>query len=201
MNRKRYILSQYNKLREVYYSEPKKLAKATAVKNKDIPKEIEDYILLALNFFPELKDTPIRFKIKKSLFYMESKPIVPFIFSKQRKYQINMNYRFKNLTSTLSPESVAALISHELAHVVDYEEMSVLDLIEFAIKYPFPRFRKQIELSNDIRCFCHGIGEYMLKYLKETRGSKRVSKAVKKYRYKYYLREEEVKGLLSNEIC
>src|SRR5688500_12508696 len=66
--------------------------------NKQIPAAIESNVLKALSFYPELKNTSIRFIFKKRIksSIMQAQPIFKTLFQKRknRRYRINISAHF-----------------------------------------------------------------------------------------------------------
>src|ERR1041385_1498985 len=93
--------------------------------NKVIPDEFKKPILIALSYFPELKDIHIIFRIKKQYSGLTTKPDLISVFKRKdhRTYLITISNQtidtlkplmFQNLTF----EEQVGVIGHELSHVV-----------------------------------------------------------------------------------
>ncbi|MCC5612971.1 hypothetical protein LC612_41360 [Nostoc sp. CHAB 5834] len=141
--------------------------------NKLIPSPIEKNVLVALSFYPELKNTPIQFvfkpKIKSSI--MQAQPVFGTLLAKKssRKYRINISALF-TLTHTAIPihqlpdDILIGWIGHELGHIMDYENRSNTGLIGFGLSYlTSPRYVKKVEQIADQFAVSHGLGPYLIK--------------------------------------
>ena len=139
--------------------------------NKKIPKVIEDEVLKALSFYPELRQTRIDFvfkqRIKKSV--MQAQPDFKAILIGKRAYKINISALFR-LTHTAIPihqipkDIMVGWIGHELGHIMDYESRDVRGMISFGLGYLFSsRYIRQAECVADTFAVSHGLGSYILK--------------------------------------
>ena len=140
--------------------------------NKKIPKVIENEILRALSFYPELQHVPIDFvfkqNIKKSV--MQAQPKIGTMFSNgnHRGYQINISALFK-LTHTAIPihqiprDILIGWIGHELGHIMDYHNRNIFGMIRFGFGYLFStKYIQQAEKVADTYAVTHGLGAYII---------------------------------------
>ena len=140
--------------------------------NKKIPAVIEKNVLVALSFYPELKNTAIRFvfkqRIKSSV--MQAQPVFRTLLNrrKNRSYRINISAMFK-LTHTAIPihqipdAILIGWIGHELGHIMDYENRSNLGLLGFGLSYVLsPAYVKKVERIADAYAVNHGLGHYLV---------------------------------------
>lgn len=139
--------------------------------NKSIPKVLENEILQALSFYPELKETAIYFVFKQNIrgSVMQAQPKISTMFGADRAYNINISALFK-LTHTAIPihqipsDVIVGWIGHELGHVLDYENRSISGMVRFGLGYLFSaRFVKEAERVADTYAVSHGLGKYILK--------------------------------------
>ena len=140
--------------------------------NKQIPPEIQKNVLLALSFYPELKNTRINFVFKKNIktSVMQAQPVPTTILGKKknRRYRINISQRFKLISSEMPildiPDTVMiGWIGHELGHILDYEGMSNMQMISFGYRYYFhPTFVKHAEMVADSLAVERGMGHYIV---------------------------------------
>jgi hypothetical protein len=140
--------------------------------NKKIPKVIENEILQALSFYPELQSVPIHFvfkqNIKKSV--MQAQPRIGTLLGAKSKwaYQINISSLFK-LTHTAIPihqiptDILIGWIGHELGHVMDYHNRNVLGMLRFGFGYLFStKYIQKAEKTADTFAVKHGLGQYII---------------------------------------
>ncbi len=140
--------------------------------HKKIPKVIEESALIALSHYPELKDAEIDFvfkqNIKKSV--MQAQPKFATILKKRKKraYQINISAMFK-LKHAATPihqlpqNIMIGWIGHELGHVMDYRQRSLVGMLGFGIGYLFSeKYIQKAERVADTFAVNHGLGAYII---------------------------------------
>lgn len=146
-------------------------------KNKNIPKAYETQILIALSYFPELKNATIAFVLKKANTPLSARPSFIGLFqsAKNRKYTITISEETNSklepiLFKNLNLNAQIGVLGHELSHVSDYMEkgfgkMSTLIWIEIFSKKEVDIF----EYKTDLRCINHGLGYQLLEWSKSVR--------------------------------
>lgn len=140
--------------------------------NKTIPASIEKPVRVALSHYPQLKDTPIRFrftrKLNKSI--MAARPVIGSLLKnrKDRSYEILINPSFKlecyEEAVRHIPDSVmTGWIGHELGHIMDYERRTFWGLLGFGISYGFSKkYVRRSERVADSFAIDQGMGLYLL---------------------------------------
>ncbi|MBI4646639.1 MAG: hypothetical protein HY738_08635 [Bacteroidia bacterium] len=168
---------------------------------KIIPEDLNLEIISALSFYPELKDTHIKFKHKRFQVRatMKAGPRSYFIFQKRqnRSYIIHINNN-KGLRkgldiNQLSFNALTGLLGHELGHIYDYSDQSAVSVIWFGIKYTISKkYIKKTEYATDMIAIEHGLG-YAIYEFKDylLSGSKATEKYRKKIK-KYYMQPDEI---------
>ncbi|MCF2503888.1 hypothetical protein L0663_10900 [Dyadobacter sp. CY107] len=139
--------------------------------NKTIPKIIENEVLKALSFYPELQETPIDFVFKKNIkrSVMQAQPKIGTMFGAKRGYNINISALFRLTTTAIPihqipPDIMVGWIGHELGHVMDYENRNIIGMMRFGIGYLFSsKYIKQAERVADTFAVNHGLGSYIVK--------------------------------------
>jgi hypothetical protein len=140
--------------------------------NKQIPAVIENNVLIALSFYPELTNTPISFVFKRNIktSVMQAQPVFTTLLRKRknRRYRINISAHFK-LTHSRMPilqipdDVMIGWIGHELGHILDYESRSNAAMVSFGYRYYFhPSFVKQAEMIADSLAVERGMGNYIV---------------------------------------
>ena len=172
------------------------------VTNKIIPKSIAEEVAVALSYYPELKDTPIEFrfkeKIKKSFMQAQPKFLGIFKNKKNRAYfvMISESFQIENESFSISevPSDVLiGWIGHELGHIMDYQERSGFNLIQFGIGYlTSHKFIKEAERAADTFAVSHGMGDYILATKDFILNHAQLSKVYKDRIRKLYLSPEEI---------
>ncbi len=140
--------------------------------NKQIPASIRQKVLKALSYYPELKETHIKFifksRIKTSV--MQAQPVYSTLLGskKNRRYRINIAAHFKLVNSelpilTIPDEVFIGWIGHELGHILDYEGKSNLEMMSFGYRYVFhSSFVKHAEMMADSYAVERGMGNYIV---------------------------------------
>lgn len=140
--------------------------------NKQIPAVIEENVLKALSFYPELKKTTINFIFKKNIktSVMQAQPVFTTLLKrrKHRSYRINISSEFK-LTHSVMPinqipdDVMVGWLGHELGHILDYESRSNTGMISFGYRYYFSsEYVKSAEVTADTYAVNHGLGKYII---------------------------------------
>ncbi|MFW6020342.1 MAG: hypothetical protein ACOCPM_07145 [Bacteroidales bacterium] len=132
---------------------------------KTIPGKYELECLIALSFYPELKDVSIEFVDKNIKTTMAARPRADAIFKQQpgRVYRIFINNNVRDSIG-LSYDKVPfnariGIIGHELAHIVDYENKSIFQIMLNGIAYiSSSTFRKNFEKDIDQITIDRGLG-------------------------------------------
>ena len=140
--------------------------------NKQIPALIENNILKALSFYPELKPARISFLLKTNIknSVMQAQPVFTTLLRKRknRSYRINISAKFKLTHSSMPIEQIPddvmiGWIGHELGHIFDYETKSNAAIISFGYQYMFsPEYVKAAEIVADTYAVNHGLGHYII---------------------------------------
>lgn len=144
--------------------------------NKNIPVEFKDAIQIALQFYPELSKTNIKFRIRRSKSPLSARPTFLAVFRKpsKRKYIITISsYTNTKLTpillKNLSFNSQVGVIGHELAHIDFYNSKRGIYFIGLALKHINKRAMDKFEFDTDKRCIDHGLGFQLLSWSMEVR--------------------------------
>ena len=145
---------------------------AKYAKNKIIPEEMEEVILTALSFYPDLLDTRIKFvyeqNIRKSVMQAQPKPRTLLRRKSHRVYVVKIS-RYLKLNqekldiSTLPFEVLVGWIGHELGHIMDYKDRSGFAMVGFGARYWLSeRFLKKAERRADLYALKHGLGDKII---------------------------------------
>ncbi|MFC5282842.1 hypothetical protein [Pedobacter alpinus] len=139
---------------------------------KKIPKIIEESALIALSYYPELKDTRIDFVFKKNIkqSVMQAQPKFDVLLNGKgnRAYQINISSLFKLNHAAIPihqlPKNIMiGWIGHELGHIMDYESRGLIGMLRFGFGYIFSdKYIKKAEQKADTYAVNHGLGFYII---------------------------------------
>ena len=176
---------------------------------KKIPEEIRTPALIALSHYPELKGTRIdfRFAEKKSTSVMSARPSFASIFRilEDRKYVIYVRRRFmidgKLMLIEELPESIlVGWIGHELGHVMDYKDRSVLSLLGFGIGYLIlGRYIRAAERRADEFAVRHGLRAEILETKNFILNNAHLPEKYKNKIRRLYLSPEEVMEIVNTD--
>lgn len=161
-----------------FYTERLQAYKTVFGRFKFMPPIFEKQILLALSFFPELRDSKITFVCKKASSPLSCRPTWLSLFrtKKKRTYKVTISIQ---TSAKLNPIMFANLpfnaqvgvLGHELSHIVDYQNRSFWGLVGIGLGQIFGSFLDKLEFQTDKRCIEHGLG-YQLKawseYVRQT---------------------------------
>ncbi|MCA9353144.1 hypothetical protein KC901_03095 [Patescibacteria group bacterium] len=109
--------------------------------------------------YRKLNNTEIVLTFKNGWFFtMRAVPVLSSMFQSKRTYLVQVNQKKqKNILSQLSHDDVFAWFGHELAHIVDYENMSQCKLLLFFPRYIFDwKFRSIVEKRANVVACDHG---------------------------------------------
>ncbi|MES2545446.1 MAG: hypothetical protein V4548_11205 [Bacteroidota bacterium] len=150
--------------------------------NKIIPEKYESQILIALSYFPELKDTSIEFRLQKTNTPLSSRPSFFGLLqsSKKRKYYIVISEMSNSklqpiLIENLSFNAQIGVLGHELSHISDYLtkgfiKMNTILCIEIFSKKQVDSF----EQKTDKICIYHGLGYQLLEWSTAVRNNLKI---------------------------
>ena len=168
--------------------------------NKSFDSIYKNQILTALSYFPELKYTKIKFRLKNTNTPLSSRPTFWSLFkaSKKRSYIVTISTKTnKHLESilfkNLNYNSQIGVLGHELSHISDYLKKDFFKMcnllgIEFFSKCQVDKF----ESRTDLICINHGLGYQLLDWsmsIRENlkivnwRGADNIDSKSKKERY------------------
>jgi hypothetical protein len=141
-------------------------------KNKILPQGFEKQTLLALSFFPELKEIAIEFRIKKKHSPLLARPkIASAIFNpgKNRKYLIiisnkTLPYMERILLKNLSFNAQVGVLGHELSHISYFVKHSRLVLLKVAFGNLSRPYMDRLEYKTDGIAIDHGLGWQLLSW-------------------------------------
>jgi hypothetical protein len=175
--------------------------------NKSIPEEIRQEALVALSHYPELKDSHIGFKFKKSIkkSTMQAQPTYGSIFRsrEKRRYVILISERFhienKDFDITDVPQNVMiGWLGHELGHVMDYRRRSAFGMILFGLKYLFSKkYLKRAERTADLFAVRHGMHAYIVATKNFILDNVHISPAYKARIERLYMSPEEIMEIVN----
>ena len=171
-----------------------------------IPKEIENEVNKALEYYPQLDSTYIEFKFKKNIkkSTMQARPTFDSFFrsKKNRRYVILISEKFKISdkefrTVDIPSDIFIGWIGHELGHILDYQNRSNLNLVWFGINYLFSQNHiVEAERAADSFAVNQGMESYILKTKDFILNNADITQTYKDRIKRYYLSPEEIMELV-----
>jgi len=166
--------------------------------NKTFPAELELECLVALSFYPELKNTSIEFRFGKSNFTMTSKPKFRSILEarQQRQYVITIEKSGSSKNNIewteLSFNAMVGWIGHELGHIVHYSHKTNSGIALIGVKYALPGYRRKMERFTDQIAIQHDLGYALYEGVDYTMNRSHATTHYKTSQQKYYLQPDEI---------
>ncbi len=150
--------------KDAFQLEPYRSFKA----NKSYPQEMEQQVLTALAYYPELKDTKIIFRFKKRNTPLTSRPRFFHVFKgkKNRAYVITISTKTKDafapiLFHNLPYNAQIGVLAHEIGHIVTYKKKSSFQILGIAFKLLNAKFVDRFEYDTDLTAIAHGMGHQL----------------------------------------
>ncbi len=163
--------------------------------NKYIQKKIELSTLIALSFYPELKDNNIDFIYENIKTTMATRPSPLSVFKQNRDYTIYIDNDPEGegiLIDDVPFNAQIGIIGHELAHIADYESKSGGQIIGIGLRYLHQPMRASFEKEIDIITIRKGLGWQLHDWSKYVLYESNASKEYKEYKQRTYLTPQEI---------
>jgi len=137
---------------------------------KTIPLNYEKQILVALSYFPELKNIEIEFRLKNQPTPLTSKPQLGSMLRNAKKRHYIVTISGKNdsgfesiLFHNLGFNAQIGVLGHELSHVSEFITKSFGGMAKIAFSELFSKRNVDVFESNtDRNCIRHGLGYQLL---------------------------------------
>jgi len=147
-------------------------------KNKRYPPQFERQILIALSYYPELKNTPIHFRVKKRHTPLTTRATWKGLPEKKtrRHFVIIISNETEAMLTpllfkNLSFNAQIGVMGHELGHVADFSSMTTLQILRHVTRCISSKYIDRFEYRTDSICIAHGLGYQLLewsKYIRKT---------------------------------
>jgi hypothetical protein len=164
-------------------------------------KEYESASLIALSYFPELKDDGIKFKISSINSTAQTTLTFFSLFKKMNKQYIiyiNDNIQKTGMLLCQAPfDAQVAAIAHELAHVMDFKSRNFLGMTRWGGNYLFEKSIAKIERRTDKIVIEHGLGWQLYKWTDFVLNNSASDKRYLKMRRERYLLPNEIKEYIN----
>ena len=183
-----YTVTQIDSLRGIY------------AKNKELPLGYELQTLLALTYYPEFINMPIKFIKKDIKTTMACQPDIQYILKTgKRAYIIFIDTDKKGEGIELSEVPFNAqigVIGHELAHIIDYESKNTLELVSTGVGYLFGSYKHHLEHTVDGITIKRGLGWQLRDWADFAMNQSAASDQYKTFKKEIYMHPEEIEKQL-----
>ncbi|GAD07342.1 hypothetical protein [Porphyromonas crevioricanis] len=163
---------------------------------------LEEYIeptLIALSYYPELRDVPIEFKYSSEATTMAARPISGFLLGK-RKYGvlINGDKNFEGVLLQDTPfNAQIGIIGHELAHIADYNRKNIWGILGCLFRYLDQDRRPLFEKETDMATIERGLGWQLYDWaVYAMYHSPKATERYKEFKQYTYMKPEEISYLI-----
>ncbi len=167
-------------------------------KNKEIPEGIEVATLYALSFYPELKNTIIKFKEKRIKTTLNVRPtFFSLIFKKRenRRYIVrinNSNDDKKVIISNVPFNASIGLLGHEFGHISDYNDKGFFGVLGRGFAYLSKTKRVEYENEIDEITIEKGLGKALYRWSLFVLEQSNASEEYKEFKRQTYLTPEDI---------
>lgn len=190
-------------LDSLYWSMQKDVLLKEFGNRKTLIEGYELQCLLALRYFPGLKNTRINFVYRDALIPLSSRPDLLTMFGKRDKWEFRVIVSSKSnasmesiLLKNLPFDAQVAILAHELAHTYHYQQYNFWQLLKFGMKYAIDAdFRKAHERSTDRMVIYRSLGWQLFEYAEYVRTAPKAKEnyeASKEFLDSHYLTPTEV---------
>ncbi len=168
---------------------------------KTIISDFELPILIALSYFPELRNTKIVFKKSRIKTTMNTQPgIFSLLFNKRhnRKYIIRINTSKKDSIVNLYKTPFNAqigIIGHELSHCIDYSGRNFWGIMQRLFDYGSKKRKAKFEREIDKMTIKRGLRWQLYDWSDYVLHKSEAKHKYKKFKSETYMKPEEIKAL------
>jgi hypothetical protein len=172
---------------------------------KKLPNGFELPALVALSYYPELREIEIEFLAKESDHTSSAKPKPFSIIQKgeKRTYQVIVSDDIKDelkpiLLKNLSFNCQIGVFGHEFGHIADYLEKNGLEVILDGLSYGIDSEKKKLEKKVDAITIEHKLAYQILEYAELIEKLKLQYPDEEYYKTytDYYMSREEIKAMI-----
>jgi hypothetical protein len=171
-------------------------------KNKSFINDYKLPSLIALSFYPELREVVIGFIYSRESTTMATRPDMNTILGSKRSYNIFINddENFEGILLKDVPfNAQIGIIGHEIAHVLDYENQNLLGIMRIGIDYLNADKKAIYEQSIDMLTISKGLGWQLRDWAQYSMyDSDKATDAYKEFKRKTYMRPEQIDAAMKN---
>lgn len=170
--------------------------------NKTIPENMKLEVLLTLSYFPELKNSQIKFKKGRIRTTLNARPTVFSVLFKNkenRKYIIRINKTRRDSMVTYNEVPFNAkigLLSHEFTHFVDYKNKNIEEVAKRLMMYIGKENKRDYEHEIDSLVVARKLGWQLYDWSYFVLESSDASRDYKKFKKYTYLEPKEIMRIM-----
>ena len=165
-------------------------------KNKFFIKAFELPSLIALSYYPELKNIEIQFVRANIKTTMETRPTTTSALkNKNRCYTVFVDDNTEGegiLLDSVPFNAQIGILGHEFAHILDYEKRSSGNLIGLGVSYLNENGKTNLEKQTDYATIWKGLGWQLYDWSDYVLNKSHASEKYKAYKRKVYLQPSEI---------
>lgn len=147
-----------------------------SILNKKIPPQYDTVIRLALRYFPELKQSRIIFKARKTRTPLAAAPTFVSVFRRpsKRTYVVtistqSIDFLNKIILDSLNFNAQIGVLGHEISHISEFNGWRTGQCIGLVFRYLSQKAIDKFEYNTDKRCIEHGLGHQLLAWSENVR--------------------------------
>ncbi len=155
-------------------------------------------ILIALSYYPELKNTHIEFRETKIKTSMNAQPTLGSILFRKKanwRFVVRINNLQKDSMVQVAKVPFNALIGvfgHEFYHFMDYKTEKAGHFLGFLFKYTTQKGKKEVEFYTDLGTIKRGLGWQCYDFEHYVQHESNATMKYKKWKAKTYLSAEQI---------
>lgn len=160
-------------------------------------------ILIALSFYPELKDIQIDFAYKNINTTMQCQPTINSLLKNSKMEYIIYINNTKDFSGVLIDDvpfnAQIGLIGHEIAHVIDFEKGNRKDVISRGFDYLNESSKKEYEFFIDSLTIAYGLGWQLYDWSFFSLNNSKSSQEYKDFKKRVYMTPELILEQIKRE--
>jgi hypothetical protein len=173
--------------------------------NKSFIKDYERQCLIALSFYPDLKECSVDFVYANISTTMACRPSVQSLVRKKREYQIFIN-DYKDFEGILLQDipfnAQIGIIGHEIAHVLDYESRNIAGIVQRGINYLTTTAKREYERDIDLLTIEQGLGWQLYDWADFSMyQSTKATEDYKQFKRNTYMSPKEIEEVIKKMDC
>lgn len=179
--------------------------KAIYSENKTFVDKYETQSIIALSYFPQVKNCDISFVYANINTTLACRPVIKSLFRGQRKYQIFIN-DYQDFEGVLLQDvpfnAQIGVIGHEITHILDYEARNLPGIIQCGINYLSTDGKQKYERMIDSLTVMQGLGWQLYDWADFSMyKSTKATEDYKRFKRSVYMSPAEIEKLIQQTAC